>query len=144
MKLSCIAAAFALCVASSAWSADYDFRLQSVNRSDPKNPMAEFQLKNVSQKPLKVYGVGMDNEKARKPAFVFFQYKPDRTWKSAGKGAFGETSAEVVSLAPGEHRVIQIPLRAITRGDAETRIGLRTGFGDEKLWSESVPAKDLQ
>lgn len=144
MKLSCFAAAFVLCVVSSVWGADYDFHLQSVNRSDPANPMAEFQLKNVSQKPLKVYGVGMDNEKARKPAFVFFQYKPDKTWKSAGKGAFGETSAEVVNLAPGEQRTIQIPLRAIMRGDAETRIGLRTGLGDSRLWSESVRAKDLQ
>lgn len=55
----------------------------------------------------------MDNEKARKPAFVFFQYKPDKKWKSAGKGAYGDNSPELVSLAPGEQRTIQIPLRAI-------------------------------
>ncbi|RBP36624.1 hypothetical protein DES53_11663 [Roseimicrobium gellanilyticum] len=144
MKLSCIAAALALCVVSSSFGADYDFRFKLVNRTDPTSPMVEFELKNVSGKALKVYGVGADTGKARKPAYVYFEYKPKQTWKSSGKGAFGETAAEVVSLAPGEQRIVHIPLRDIVRGDAETRIGLRTGFADGKLWSEPVQAKDLQ
>lgn len=95
-------------------------------------------FENTSKNPLKVFGVGEGKEGARIPASARFQYKLKSAWKAAGSLASGLTAPTLVTLAPGERRILQIPLGNLARLSATGRVGLRGQRGDEVLWSAPI------